>query len=174
MKRKKWPAILISLTFVSLLLAGFGAVLAAQGSSDDPLVSLSYLTKKLTPSVLQQVDQKVAAQQSALKEALDTKIQQFSDELGSGTPGQTFVTVTLPSGKTLKGSVGTQVLLRSGTGLCVAASAPGLIDTTDGGSIGNSAALAANHLYLMAADGRGVKASGGPVTLLVRGAYTIS
>ncbi|MDD4716035.1 MAG: hypothetical protein PHT34_05780, partial [Oscillospiraceae bacterium] len=139
------------------------------------LISLSYLTKKLTPSILSQVDDKVAAQKSSLESALNGKIQQFSDELKNGSAtGSVYAAVTLANGKTLKGNTGTEVVLRSGSASCVASAAPGLMDTTAGGALSNGSSLSGNHLYLVTADGWGVRASGGSATLLVRGSYTIS
>ncbi len=56
MKGRTWLTYLCSIGLVVLLLAGFGTVLAQQGSADDPLVTLSYLNNQLTPALLQQVD----------------------------------------------------------------------------------------------------------------------
>ena len=85
-----------------------------------------------------------------------------------------FVLVTMKKGETLKGSVGTEVMLRVGTATCTASSAPGLIDTTSAGSIDNGAALSKNHLYMMTIEERGVKATAATVKVLVRGTYTVA
>ena len=85
-----------------------------------------------------------------------------------------FVLVTMKKGKTLKGTVGTEVMLRVGTATCTASSAPGLIDTTSAGSIDNGAALSKNHLYMMTIEERGVKATAATVKVLVRGTYTVA
>ena len=85
-----------------------------------------------------------------------------------------FVLVTMKKGETLKGTVGTEVMLRVGTATCMASSAPGLIDTTSAGSIDNGAALSKNHLYMMTIEERGVKATAATVKVLVRGTYTVA
>ncbi len=85
-----------------------------------------------------------------------------------------FVLVTMKKGETLKGTVGTEVMLRVGTATCTASSAPGLIDTTSAGSIDNGAALSKNHLYMMTIEERGVKATAATVKVLVRGTYTVA
>ena len=85
-----------------------------------------------------------------------------------------FVLVTMKKGETLKGAVGTEVMLRVGTATCTASSAPGLIDTTSAGSIDNGAALSKNHLYMMTIEERGVKATAATVKVLVRGTYTVA
>ena len=65
------------------------------------------------------------------------------------------------------------MLFRSGSATCVAASTPGLVDETSGSTLSGGGALAANHLYMMTVENRGVKAGADTVKLLVRGTYTI-
>ena len=48
------------------------------------------------------------------------------------------------------------------------------IDETTAASLNNGGALAANHLYMMTIEGRGVKAGSDTTKLLVRGSYTIA
>lgn len=97
----------------------------------------------------------------------------FKNEVMSEANGG-FVLVTLSKGQILNGEVGTEVLLRVGTAQCVAASSPGLIDTTDASAINDAAALKKNHLYMMTIEERGIKATAGTVKVLVRGSYTVS
>ena len=85
-----------------------------------------------------------------------------------------FVLVTMSSGQTLKGEVGTEVMLRVGTAVCTASSTPGLIDTTSAGTLNNGGALEKNHLYMMTIEDRGVKATASTVKVLVRGSYTVA
>lgn len=85
-----------------------------------------------------------------------------------------FVLVTMSSGQTLKGEVGTEVMLRVGTAVCTASSTPGLIDATSAGTLNNGAALEKNHLYMMTIEDRGVKATASTVKVLVRGSYTVA
>lgn len=175
MKRMKWPAWIGTIVLVAILFVGFGTVLAEQGGADDPLVSLSYLNDQLTPSFLRQVDEKLAARESQisenLQEQIDDAIANF--EGGGTTVGSTYQVVTLDSGKTLRGKVGTEILLRRGTGICVSSTLPGLINMTEGGTLTNGNALKANNLYLITDDGRGVYAQNSTLTLLVKGYYTI-
>ena len=81
--------------------------------------------------------------------------------------------VTIPAGKTLTGDIGCEVMLRVGSASCVSPSSPGLIDETTGGTLENGKALVKNHLYMMTIEGRGVKAGGSAVKVLVRGSYTV-
>ncbi|MEG1917344.1 MAG: hypothetical protein RR092_01710, partial [Oscillospiraceae bacterium] len=104
----------------------------------DPLVTLSYLNTTYLPSILTKVDEKIAAQSA------------------TPTAAANFTVVSLQKGQTLRGDLGCEVLLRVGTAVCVADSAPGLVDSTDGGSLQNGGGLVKNHLYLMTIENRGV------------------
>ncbi|MBR3691135.1 MAG: hypothetical protein IKL89_00345 [Clostridia bacterium] len=97
----------------------------------------------------------------------------------SGGSSATFKQVTIPKGKTMYLTMGCEVLLRLGTGTLVASGNPGLVDMTTGGTLGNNAKLAANHLYLVTVETnsttkRGISAASGDVTVMVLGSYTIS
>ncbi len=172
-----------------LFLGCAGAVLASQGTASDPLVSLSYLTDKYTPEVLTQVDARITsastalltqmrAEVSELQKSVDAKIAAI-DSSGSGgaaasAPGSGFVLVTLARGQSVSLALGGEALLRVGSAVCVADSAPGLVDLTDASSIAGGAALVKNHLYLATIENRAVRAAADTVKLLVRGNYTVS
>lgn len=164
---------------VLLLVGGSVSVLAAaQGSADNPLVTLSYIKNTFTQDVLKEVDKKISDTQAKYAKTLEDKITAYRNELnGSSGPGGTgsasFVVVDLQSGQTLQPAVGAEVMLRVGTAQCVSAASPGLIDGTSGGVLEGGGSLVKNHLYLVTIADRGVKATGGTVKLLVRGSYTI-
>ncbi len=141
--KKSWILRLVCLLTVLLLAATCVAAAGSVGSSDDPLVTYSYVNDTFKKEVL--------------------------SEANGG-----FVLVTMSKGQTLKGQVGTEVMLRVGTAVCTASSAPGLIDTSSASTLDNGAALAKNHLYMMTIEERGVKATAGTVKLLVRGSYTVA
>lgn len=151
-----------------LVLAGLTAIASTAsggaGSQSDPLVTLSYLTETFTGQVMDKVDQLLTRRNAQLTEEL-------SGGQASAGPSQAYVAVTLSAGQILYGEAGCEVLLRSGSAGCTASAAPGLVDTTSGGTIAGGAQLQANHLYLMT-DSRAVTTSGGAV-LLVRGGYTV-
>ena len=52
MKKTHWPARLAAGCLVTLTLVGVAFAAGQQGSQSDPLVTLSYLTQKATPSIL--------------------------------------------------------------------------------------------------------------------------
>ena len=91
-----------------------------------------------------------------IMDRVDQKIAQRNSGLGQSGAGMEFSVVTLSKGQVLTGDIGCEVMLRVGSA------------TLSGGG-----ALAANHLYMMTVENRGVKAGADTVKLLVRGTYTI-
>ena len=168
MKKNRWVLRMVVLLVICGALNMTVSLAAGVGSSDDPLVTLSYLNDTFLNTIMQKVDQKIAARNSQI--AQQTGGQVTSD---SG-PVSTFTVVTLSSGQVLKGDIGCEVMLRVGSAVCVSPSSPGLIDETSAGTLNNSGALAQNHLYMMTIENRGVKATAATTKLLVRGTYTIA
>ncbi|MPM73082.1 hypothetical protein SDC9_120058 [bioreactor metagenome] len=174
---RKKAALLLSL----VLSAGVFTVAAAQGSQSDPLVTLSYLTDVVTPSVLSKVDEQVAKERQTYLTALDGRITAYTAQMEqllgglSGSAGQNsavFSVVELTAGQTLTGSVGCELMLRVGSAKCVSPASPGLVDATDGSVLENGKALTKNHLYMFTMEGRAISASDS-IKLLVRGTYTV-
>ena len=72
------------------------------------------------------------------------------------------------------GEIGCQILLRIGSAKCYSTGSVGLIDLTDGSTLGNGDSLKTNHLYLVTIQGRGfTNSSGKEATLLLKGDYKI-
>jgi len=160
MKKKKIVTVLVA---VLILVAGVGVGAYAAsnfGTQADPLVAKSYLDQTVTPKL-----------QAEFQAKLDEQVQLMEQQIDSSANGLNFTAVTLSNGQTLKGSVGCEIILRSGT--AVSSGSSGLSDVTDGKSLASGTALTANHLCLVGTQGDGVKASSA-VTLLVRGGYSIS
>ena len=184
MKKTHWPARLAAGCLVTLTLVGVAFAAGQQGSQSDPLVTLSYLTQKATPSILSQVDGKLTAREAELKKQLSAVVEGYVKEVedklassGGGSSvqpsgGASYQVVNLSAGQTITGGAACEFLLRSGTATCVSDPSPGLVDMTAGTTLAGGGALTANHLYLATIEGRGVKASTA-VTLLVRGTYSI-
>lgn len=176
-KARKWAAVaMLVLMFVASSVSVWAAV---QGSEGNPLVTLSYLKNVFSKSILNEAEAKIAESKSSYEKSLDNKVTGFVEEMknlagNGGTSGAaSFAVVDVPNGKSLKGSIGCEVMLRVGSAQCVSSGSPGLIDSTSGGTLENGGALAKNHLYLITLEGRSVKAVGGYVKLMVRGSYTI-
>lgn len=184
MKQKRalrWAALILAL----LLTIGGVSAFASAGGANDPLVSLSYLNETFLPAVTEKVKALIGQRDETLKAELSQQIaaaekelrQEYGGTTGSNAAGTyespAFVAVTLKKGQTVTGKAGCELLLRTGSAVCVASSAPGLIDTTSGKTLSSGGALEKNHLYMATIDGRGLKAGADATTLLIRGAYTI-
>ena len=154
---------------LSLVLSCTVSLAAEAGSSQDPLVTLSYLNDTFLGQIMEQVDAKIAQRNSQI-------VQELGGQISSGgtATASTFTVVTLSSGQTLTGDIGCEVMLRVGTAACVSPSTPGLIDESAGSTLSNGGALVQNHLYMMTVEGRGVRATAATTKLLVRGSYTIA
>lgn len=168
MKKNRWFLRSILLLLISGLLTMTVSVAAEVGSSEDPLVTLSYLNETFLNTILKEVDEKIDARNNQIAQKLSG--QEITG--GSGTV-DTFTVVTLSAGQTLTGDIGCEVMLRVGSAVCVAPSNPGLIDESSAAVLNNGGGLVQNHLYMMTIEGRGVQATAATTKLLVRGTYSI-
>ncbi len=181
MKRNFWPArlaLLLLISYAALLVSAMAA--GSAGSESDPLVTVSYLNETFMSQLLSRVDEKLATRDRELADKLDAQLRSQGTNGQSGNPensgtgkGDTFTVVDIEQGKTLYGEIGCEVMLRVGSASCVASSAPGLIDETDGTVLGGGASLAKNHIYMMTIEDRGVKSTAATTKVLVRGGYEI-
>ncbi len=81
MKLKNWKAITSVLLLAALVTAGFIAIAAEYGTSDDPLVSLSYINNVLAPEISAKVDEIIAEKTGSMSGELESKISAFNSEL---------------------------------------------------------------------------------------------
>ncbi len=167
MKKRSWLAPLLVVVMIFGAMNMTVSVAAEPGSDQDPLVTLSYLNDTFLNTVLEKVDQKIAARNTEI-------VKQLGGQASGVESANTFSVVTLTQGQILTGDIGCEVMLRVGTAVCVSPSAPGLIDETSAGTLNNGGALEKNHLYMMTIEGRGVQATAATTKLLVHGTYTIA
>lgn len=166
MKKRSWLAPLLVVVMIFGAMNMTVSVAAEPGSDQDPLVTLSYLNDTFLKTILEKVDQKIAARNTEI-------VKQLGGQTSGAEAANTFTVVTLTQGQILTGDIGCEVMLRVGTAACVSPSAPGLIDETSAGTLNNGSALEKNHLYMMTIEGRGVQATAATTKLLVRGTYTV-
>ena len=199
---KKWSIWLTCVLVAVMMIAGLGVIAAEYGSQSDPLVTLSYIEKVLLPNAQKDVDKTVSNAMEEFEDALsdsdktiqsyiDKKLRSFAsgdvdEELidaiaasvleqagGSVTAGEvSWSVIQVPAGSTVVCEVGVQAILRVGQATCVAAGTPGFIDLSNGETLENGGALAANHLYTASIQGRGIYTAQG-CTLLIAGSYII-
>ncbi|MGZ4111311.1 MAG: hypothetical protein ACXVP5_02595 [Tumebacillaceae bacterium] len=123
---------------------------AQPGSADDPIVTKSY------------VDAKLAGGGGT------------NNGGGGSTGSDAFAVVQLAAGQVLKGSAGTEIILRSGSATAVSSVNGAVVDVSGSADLAQGAKVAINHLLLVPrTDGRGVKAGSSTNFFMVRGAYTI-
>ncbi|MCQ2448157.1 MAG: hypothetical protein MJ073_04515 [Oscillibacter sp.] len=164
--KNRWFLRLTVLLLISGILNTTVSLAVQAGSSQDPLITLSYLNDTFMGEILKKVDSKISARNADIAKQTGSNI--------NGSSADSFTVVTMTKGQTLTGDIGCEVMLRIGTASCVTPSAPGLIDETSGGTLNNGGALVTNHLYMMTIEGRGVKATADTTKVLVRGTYTVA
>lgn len=147
------------------LTVGAVTVLAAQGDKDDPLVTLSYLQKVVTPELEKKVDEAVKANSEELTKQLDIAITSYETRVDEklAQAGAVFQSRELATGGSYTTEAGRELLLVSGSATAVGT----LVDTTAGGTVADGGKLTVGHLYVTASDQSGLKAAGA-VTMMSR------
>lgn len=159
MKNSKFKKTILVLGVASIIL-GSRIVFSEPGSEKDPLVSLSYLEKR--------IDQ--------LKYYIDEKLSAVGE---NNNLSNSFEVVQILAGQSIIGKDGTEIILRGGTGngpgraKIVALGKDGLSDLTVGKDLKKDEEVPINHLLIVPrGDGRGVYAINDSV-FLVKGGYEI-
>jgi len=170
---------IIGIAAVVLMLAILAGASAATnyGSQEDPLVTLSYLEQVFKPQLISEMETSIEAAKQAADSDFSQKIAAIETAIADApdlvTSAQSYSVVRMAKGEVLKGSVGTELMLRIGSANCYAESATGIIDITMAKTLENGNAMQTNHMYMVTIEGRGMTATS-DVMVLVRGAYTIS
>lgn len=151
-KRALLPVLFVLLSGVCIYFAA-----AAGGSSNDPLISLSYLNGAFTDTVRQRIDA------------------QRSDASASVAANADVWTETrLKSGDVLSGSTGTCVLPLAG-GMTVSFFSGAVVDVTSGTEVSSGSALTARHRYLVAENTAAAFTVAGKTAVLdYQGPYSLS
>ncbi len=156
-------------------LFGVAAAAEGEGTQSDPLVTLSYIDKVFTDSVMKLFQEQLDKRASELQSGIDAKIAAIEEAYGKAgkiVERSTYSVVSLADGQTLVCQRGTELMLRVGAAYVAASSSPGLIDTSTASSLDNGKALIKNHMYMVTINGNGIKASGSTM-VVARGDYTI-
>lgn len=137
--------------------AGSLTVLATQGDKDDPLVTLSYLQKVVTPQLEKLVDEAVQKNSEELSKQLDIAITSYENRVDEklAQAGAVFQSKELRSGESFTTDAGREILLVSGSATAVGS----LVDTTAGGTVSDGGRLTVGHLYVTAGAKTGMKAT---------------
>ncbi len=89
MNQKRWKAITAATILVVIITAGIFAFAAEYGTSDDPLVSLSYIESVLAPQIREEADKIIAEKTANLGTEIDAKINSISGEIDDKISGYT-------------------------------------------------------------------------------------
>ncbi|SET06197.1 hypothetical protein SAMN05660297_01265 [Natronincola peptidivorans] len=159
---KKSPALTFIIVLIVLLIVGqvVYANTKEPGSSEDPLVTLSYVEQRIE-QVRFYIDEKLSSSQPG-------------QPSGDSTKGGSLELVYLSTGERLIADAGTEIILRAGNAVAIDSHRGGLSDVTAATDIRMNQQIPPNHLIIVPReDGRGVRALTNDVILLVRGKYTI-
>ncbi|GIO35226.1 hypothetical protein J41TS12_00870 [Paenibacillus antibioticophila] len=150
-----WAGSMLNLT------AEGASVTSQPGSSDDPVVTKSY------------VDQAI---QQALKGGGTTTPSTPSTGGNTGGSAEAVEIVTVKPGETLIAGAGAEFVVRAGKAVIYSSDSNGVADLTDGVDIKNGGTVANNHLLSFPREGRGIQVLEGnkySLTVMVRGSYSI-
>lgn len=132
------------------------------GSSNDPLVTKSYVDSKVTQL------QKTVEVQASMIDLLTQEINNMGKEESSS-----YEVVTVPAGQSIVGKQGTEIIVRSGNGQVLASEGGGLQDMTEGTDLLGGSEIPKYHLVIIPReDGRGIYATK-DLIVMVRGGYNI-
>jgi len=160
--RKNLKSSIFSAAIISLSLITVGQMVYASskepGSTEDPIVTLSYVELKL----------------EQLKDYVDQKSFSSNQQPSNPIESATFEVVELKKGQSLIAGAGTEVILRAGEAIAIVSSLGGLSDVTGAKDLQKDEKVPMNHLLIIPRDdGRGIRALADSF-LLVRGGFTIN
>lgn len=137
-------------------------------NTDDPVVSLSYLSEIFAPNFKNEIKNEIKAELNSNSD--DNKESLVNAEITVPK----FEVAVVPKGKSFIGEESCEFILRSGSAISVISQQGGLCDTTAGRDIGKDEAIPANHLIIIPRnDERGFVAEEDAI-IMVRGEYSIN
>ncbi|MDF2596569.1 MAG: hypothetical protein K0R69_2910 [Clostridia bacterium] len=161
----------LMLAVTVLTVATLHAADSSAGTSEDPLVTKSYVDKKIAAlGTGGGTSGDMTEQLKLQQELIDTLISQVN---ALKEQGNTYHVVTVPEGKIIVGGQGSEMIIRAGEGKVIASAAGGLQDMTSGVDIEADSMAPKYHLLIIPReDGRGLFAAK-TLTVMVRGGYTV-
>lgn len=165
-------AVVMVFIFLCALYSAVSAADAQPGSADDPLVTRSYVDKRVG-EVMRVLESGSGGVSAALGEDdLMEQIEYAVRQQVQKTQGTTFSPVSVEMGQTIYGGEGTEMILRSGSGHIITSS-DAVVNVTTGLDLKHGAAVPKGNLLIFPRDdGRGVRTADS-CWFLVKGDYTI-
>ena len=163
----------LAVVFGIILVAGItAAAVTNYGTQANPLVTKSYIDDVASKKVLDDAGKLIDAK----AKELETKISGIVSGVSSGNSSApaSFTTITLNTSQVIRCSLGSEIILRSGTATCYGNGPDFLIDQTLATTFtAAGTALVKNHSYLVSVDRNGLRARSDGTVILVSGEYTI-
>lgn len=180
---------------VCMLATGYAAVAAEYGSTDDPLITQSYLDQVLTPGLTTAAQNAAKTEASSYQSSMEQKINEMSQSLnnriaslaaklagnddfakkvadaGGNIDESGWESVKFDSGKIIQLDADSKIVLRSGSAICVESAGTGLTDLSGGGVLSADQTLEADHRYTATTQGAGIQAISS-ISVLIKGSYT--
>ncbi len=179
---------LVSLSYITDVLTPETMAKVERTAADKAAQVASGLDGKLssytasTESKIAGLDSKYASTAVSNSAFVSAVAQSVIDKMGTHTSpvsgaaisGDEWKVVKIASGKTVMLSLGSETVLRIGSGKCYCTgSGVGLVNLSNGSTLSNGGVVAANNLYLVTIEGgRGITATS-DMTVLIKGGYSI-
>ena len=158
---------------IGILAVGTSAYAAKgeAGSANDPLVTKSYVDSQIAAISSSGSLSKLESTVKAQEEMINVLTQEMNELKKQGSSSYTVVTV--PAGSSITGMQGTEIIVRSGSGIVLASDGGGLQDMTQGTDLLGGSEVPKYHLVIIPReDGRGIYATK-DLIVMVRGGYNI-
>ncbi|MTI71511.1 MAG: hypothetical protein FH751_14790 [Firmicutes bacterium] len=173
-KNKKW---LVLLVLIGLTVIG-GKTFADPGAEEDPLVTLSYVEKRIE-QVKYYIDQKIGDVLTATDEnsneikEINNQLEEINNNENNTSKGSSLTVIQLKEGQKLICNKGTEIIVRSGKVSAITSELGGLSDITSAKDLKMNENVEKNHLIIIPRDdGRGVLAIKNSY-IMVTGGYEI-
>lgn len=159
--------VLMTTLFVATSQAGY----IDPGSESDPIVSKTYVDKKI----------------NELKSGLDLKLEKVTKDIdaivennknngGSGQAvSETFEAINLKKGEIIIADASTEIILRAGAVNAIGSKNGGLSDITGATDLQTGQEIKLNHLLIVPrSDGRGIEVKSNSAVIMIKGKYTVN
>lgn len=171
MKLTKRIKIALVALAVSASIAAASIILAQDFTTEDPLISKSYIDEVLLPQITELIEGKIAEIKSAFEQSKP------SEEVPVATASSTYEVITMQNGQKLVAKEGSiELILRPGGTATIYSEIEGngLADLTSGNELLSGAEAPINACLLVPrADGRGIVCTSEVAYVMVRGQYEI-
>lgn len=150
------------------------AAIGDAGTQTDPVVTKSYVEKRLS-ELEQKVTDSAVAKSTEQVNAMKAQLETLLKASGSGNSAASdFSLIQVKAGDVLVFNANTQLVMRSGLATIIGGQGGGLSDLTQGKDLKDGDNLETNHLVLVPKnDGRGIK-MGYDGWLMIKGGYQIT